>query len=81
MNKILNLFAIAALAVAASSCAASRAEQMRLAENIDIQCNPEVLALVGNKIPADITVTYPEKYFSPTAVMVVTPVLVFDGGE
>lgn len=81
MKKLLNILAIATLAVAASSCAASRAEQMRLAENIQIQCNPEVLALVGGKIPADITVTYPEKYFSPNAVMVVEPYLVWEDGE
>lgn len=81
MKKIFKLLALAALVVAASSCAKSRAEQMRLANNIKIQCNPEVLALVGDKIPADLTVTYPEGYFSPTAVMVVTPVLVYEGGE
>ena len=81
MKRLFNLLALAAVVAAASSCAASRAEQMRLAENIQIQCNPEVLALVGDKIPADLTVTYPEKYFSPTAVMVVTPVLVFGDDE
>ena len=81
MKKIFKVLALAALVIAAASCSKSRAEQMRLAENIKIQCNPEVLALVGDQIPADLTVTYPEGYFSPTAVMVVTPVLVYEGGE
>ncbi len=81
MKQIFKVLALAALVVAAASCSKSRAEQMRLAENIKIQCNPEVLALVGDEIPADLTVTYPAGYFSPKAVMVVTPVLVYEGGE
>ena len=81
MKKIFKLLALSALVIAAASCSKSRAEQMRLANNIKIQCNPEVLALVGDKIPADLTVTYPEGYFAPNAVMVVTPVLVYEGGE
>ena len=81
MKRILTIFALAALAVLSSSCGASRAEQMKMADNVKINCNPEVLALVGDKIPADITVTYPDGYFSPKAVMVVTPVLVYGNKE
>ena len=54
MKKIFKVLALAALVIAAASCSKSRAEQMRLAENIKIQCNPEVLALVGDQIPADL---------------------------
>ena len=81
MKRILNTLALCAIVVAAASCSKSRAEQMKMVDNIAVTCNPEVLALVGDKIPADITVTYPDGYFHPKAVMVVTPVLVYEGGE
>ena len=82
MKKITGILIMAAAVVAATSCGASKAQQMTMADNVQIQCNPEVLVLeAGGKIPADITVTYPKGYFAPKAVMVVTPVLVYEGGE
>ena len=81
MRKIFSVLAIAALAVLATSCGASRAQQMAMADNVQITCNPEVLATVGDNIPADITVTYPDGYFAPKAMLKVTPVLVYEGGE
>lgn len=81
MKKIFKALALCALVVSAASCSKSRAEQMKLAENVNIDCTPEVLALVGDKINATITVTYPAKYFHPKATLEVTPVLVYEGGE
>jgi len=81
MKNILNIIALSAFVVAAASCGSSKAQQMAMAENVQVTCNPSPLVLVGDKIPADITVTYPEDYFCPTAVMTVTPVLVYEGGE
>ncbi|MDO5322011.1 MAG: hypothetical protein Q4F39_06460 [Bacteroidia bacterium] len=81
MMKILKALTFVAVAATTVSCGASRAKQMAMAENLRITCNPEVLALVGDKIPADVTVTYPAGYFAPTALITVTPVLVYEGGE
>lgn len=81
MKRIFKIFALCGLVVAAASCSKSRVEQMKLAENVKVSCTPEVLALVGDKIPAEITVTYPAKYFHPKATLEVTPVLVYEGGE
>lgn len=81
MMKTFKILALVAMAAVAVSCGASRAKQMAMAENLKITCNPEVLALVGDKIPADVTVTYPAGYFAPTAIITVTPVLVYEGGE
>ncbi len=81
MKRIFKIFALCALVVAAASCSKSRAEQMKLAEKIDVKCSPEVLALVGDKIPAEIAVTYPAKYFHQQVTLEVTPVLVYEGGE
>jgi hypothetical protein len=73
--------ALAALAVLSSSCDKSMMEKMQLAENVDIQCTPELLGIVGGQIPATVTVTCPKGYFHPKATMDVTPVLVYEGGE
>lgn len=81
MKRILTYGALVALALALSSCAKSRIEQMQLAKDVDIQCTPEVLEIKAGKIPATITVTCPKGYFHPKATMDVTPVLVYEGGE
>lgn len=81
MKRISNLISLLAVVVIAASCSASRAEKMKMAENVKVDCEPEVLALVGDKIPAEISVSYPDGYFHPKVVMEVTPVLVYEGGE
>lgn len=81
MKKFTGFLALCAMVLAFASCSASRAEQMKLAEKVSVSSNPEVLALVGDKIPADVTVTFPAKYFHPAAILEVTPVLVYEGGE
>jgi Flp pilus assembly protein TadD len=42
---------------------------------------PQVLEAVGGKVPATITGKFPEKYFKKNAVVTVTPVLKWDGGQ
>ena len=81
MKRIVEILAVAAVVLSLSSCGKSRAEQMAMAENVQIVCNPEQLALVGEQIPVEITTTYPKGYFNPKATMVVTPVLVYEGGQ
>ena len=80
MKKELKLFA--ALAVSITMVACSSAEKMaQLAQNVKVSCNPVVLEAVAGSIDADITVTYPKDYFHPKAILEVTPVLVYNGGE
>jgi len=43
--------------------------------------NPQVLEAVGGKVPVTINGKFPEKYFSKKAVVTVTPVLKWDGGQ
>lgn len=81
MKRIITFAAVAAAAVLSSSCAKSRLEQMALAENVGIECSPEVLEIKGGKIPVTLTVTCPKGYFHPKATMDVVPVLVYEGGE
>ncbi len=42
---------------------------------------PQVLEAVGNKVPVTINGRFPEKYFNKKAVVEVTPVLKWDGGQ
>ena len=81
MKRILNLTAFAALVLLSASCAKSRLEQMQMAKDVVISCNPELLEITAGKIPATVTVTCPKGYFHPKATMDVTPVLVWEGGE
>ncbi|MBQ3204612.1 MAG: hypothetical protein IJB39_06495 [Alistipes sp.] len=53
----------------------------RNAEDVSIACNPEVLVLNNGKVEADITVNFPVEYYNKKAVVKVTPVIVFEGGE
>lgn len=43
--------------------------------------NPQVLETVGDKVPVTITGKFPTKYFKKNAVVEVTPVLRWNGGE
>ena len=80
MKKTLKIFAAALIGMAAAAC--SSAEKMaELADNVTVKCDPAVLECVAGNIDATVTVTYPEKYFHPKAILEVTPVLVYDGGE
>ncbi len=46
-----------------------------------ITVNPSPLAVVGDKVNADITGTFPVKKFAKKGILTVTPVLKFDGKE
>jgi outer membrane protein OmpA-like peptidoglycan-associated protein len=81
MRNSFKILLLCAAVAAAASCSKSRLEQMKLAEGVRYTCTPEVLALVGDKIPVDLSVTYPDGYFHPKAMLEVTPVLVYGGTE
>ena len=81
MKNTLRILLFCAAAFAAAGCAKSRVEQMAMAENVRFSCTPEVLTLVGDQIPVELTVTVPSGYFHPKAVLEVFPVLVYGGTE
>ena len=80
MKKITKILSFAVLAIAAAACG-SPEKMAKMAENVTVNCNPAVLEVVGGEINADVTVTYPEDYFHPKAILEVTPVIVYEGGE
>lgn len=80
MKKTIKVLAAAMIALAAVAC--SSAEKMaEMAENVVVKCDPAVLECIAGNIDATVSVTYPENYFHPKAILEVTPVLVYDGGE
>ena len=80
MKKSLRIILVAALAIAAIGCSSLKKMQEQ-AENVIVTCDPQVLECIAGSIDATVTVTYPADYFNPKAILEVTPVLVYDGGE
>ena len=77
-----NIYFLAALAFSFVAASCSSPEKMaEMAENVTVKCEPAVLEVVAGEIDATVSVTYPEDYFHPKAVLTVTPVLVYEGGE
>ena len=80
MRKLINFMAAAVLGIAAIACS-SPEKMAEMAENVTVKCEPAVLEVIGGEINATVSVTYPEDYFHPKAILAVTPVIVYDGGE
>ena len=80
MKNIVKIMSAAILGLSAIACS-SPEKMAEMAENVTVKCAPAVLEVVGGEINANVTVTYPEKYFHPQAILEVTPVIVYEGGE
>jgi Tfp pilus assembly protein PilF len=80
MKKAVKILAIAALVLGAVACSSAK-KMAELADNVIVSCDPAVLECVAGNIDPTVSVTYPANYFHPKAILEVTPVLVYDGGE
>ena len=76
--KMSAVLAVVVLTLSGCNCFKKMAKQQ---DEVNLTCTPEVLVLNNGKVDADVTVTFPEKYFNAKAVLKVTPVIVFEGGE
>lgn len=78
MNKkfLLPFFVLAAI-LTLSSCSN---KLKPLAEQY-IKAEPQPLEAIGGKVPVTINATFPAKWFNKKAVVTVTPVLRYEGGE
>lgn len=77
---IKKIFMIAAVAAVAAGCS-SVSKMVQQAENVKIVSDPEVLEVIAGKVDATLTAEVPARYFNGNAIVSVTPVLVYDGGE
>ncbi len=75
MKQKMLLMATLVLAVVMNSC------NKPMVAPQDLKCNPSPLTVVGDKVNASITGTFPEKTFNKKGTLVVTPVLKFNGQE
>lgn len=81
MKRFLKVsFMLATLAVVLSSCNCYNRMQKRV-NDVRVTANPAVLSLRGSSVSTDVTVVFPAGYFNPNAVLRITPVMVFAGGE
>ncbi len=72
------VLAIAALAFSSCNCFKQMAKNR---DDVKVTVVPEVLALNNGTVAADIQVSFPVEYFHKQAIVKVTPVIVFEGGE
>ena len=80
MKNIIKIMSAIALGFAAIACS-SPEKMAEMAENVTVTCQPAVLEVVAGEINANVTVNYPKDYFHPQAILEVTPVIVYEGGE
>lgn len=76
--KMSLVLASAVLVLTGCNCFSKMAKNR---DDVQLTCTPEVLVLNNGKVDADVKVTFPVKYYNKKAVLKVTPVIVFEGGE
>lgn len=76
--KLLVAVVVASVVFTGCNCFGKMAKRQN---EVTISCTPDVLALNNGKVSADITVKFPAEYYNKKAVLKVTPVIVFAGGE
>ncbi len=79
-KNLLKVLAVALLGVSMASCS-NPSKMAKNAQLVSVECNPQILEVVADEIVATYTMSFPEKYFHPRAILEVIPVLVYQGGE
>ena len=80
MGKSLKILSAALIALSLAACSSPEKMAKRV-ENVKVTSNPEVLEVVAGKVSAKLSLSYPKGYFHPKAILEVTPVVVYEGGE
>lgn len=81
MKKVFQKISSLALAAIVITSCGNPAKMAEKAELVSVNCDPQVLEVVADKINATVSVVIPNEYFHPKAVVEATPVLVYEGGE
>lgn len=76
-----NLLALFALTAIVLSGCGGVDKMKEFAEGTDLKLTPNPLEVHGDIVKGSISVTFPAKYFNKKALLKVTPVLVYEGGE
>jgi hypothetical protein len=79
-KSLLRFLGIAAFGVMLMACNNPK-DMVKYADDVEKSCTPELLEVIADKIDVSYTLKFPEGYFHPKAMLEVTPVLVYEGGE
>ncbi|MFI3327998.1 MAG: hypothetical protein SNH79_04785 [Rikenellaceae bacterium] len=80
MKKIFTLMLLA-VSLTLSSCGNSYTKMAKKSDKVNVQVTPEVLALNNNKIPVELMMEFPAKYFAKDAQVRITPVLISESKD
>ncbi len=80
MKNFLKVGIVMMLVVTLTACNCFK-QMAKLQDAVSYTVTPEVLELNNGKVDAAITISFPVEYFNPKAVVKVTPVYVYKGGE
>lgn len=79
MKKV-NVCILASCALALTACGGMN-KMAKMASDVQYDVTPRVLEMHGDSVEVEIKVTFPPKYFQKQAVLELTPVLKYEGGE
>ncbi len=68
------------VAVILSSCGGVK-KMVKESDTVGYSVDPTVLVMRGGDVDATVSVKYPAKYFNKKAIVTLTPVLKYEGGE
>ncbi|MBP5572177.1 MAG: hypothetical protein J6X39_05865 [Bacteroidales bacterium] len=80
MMKAIKILFAAAAVLAAVSCSSQKPVN-KGGSGLGVTCEPHILEVIGGKVDAAITLTFPEDYMKTNAMLVTTPVIVYSGGQ
>src|SRR6056297_1927592 len=80
MKNIKNSALIILAAAVLSSCGGLN-KMVKDADQVTYKVTPEVLEMHGGEVDVAVEVTYPAKYFNKKAILTLTPVIKYAGGE
>ena len=80
MKKIKNSALIILAAAVLSSCGGLN-KMVKEADQVAYKVTPEVLEMHGGEVDVAVEVSYPAKYFNKKAILTLTPVVKYAGGE
>jgi len=79
--KNFKTYAILFIAAALLSSCGGVNKMVKESDLVDYNIDPEVLEMRGGVVDATITAKYPAKYFNKKAIVTLTPILRYEGGE
>ncbi|MBO7300022.1 MAG: hypothetical protein J6U53_01275 [Tidjanibacter sp.] len=81
MKRLATVSLVLSMAAMLVGCGECYEKMQKNQDLVQVSCTPDVLTLKGSTVEADITVSFPEKFFDREAILKITPVFVYGGEE